>query len=246
VFAGISAQEEMPDPRPAGLRSCIIFRSMARTISVLFICFAIGSSVFAHAPRTKLTRDQQILIVEQRLADLGYWIVKIDGKADDSTRQAIIAFQKVEGVKRTGIVNDALIQRLNSASRPAARFRNGAMHVEIDISRQVLFVVDENGNVSRILPVSSGSERRYVEKGKRQIAHTPRGSFKIYRQIKGVRHAPLGTLYYPNYFTAGVAIHGSASVPATPASHGCVRIPRFAEREFSSMVSVGTGVHVYD
>lgn len=236
----------MPDPKPRGSGFGIVFRVMAKTIAALFILFTIGVSVNAHAPRTKLTRDQQVLMVEQRLADLGYWIVKVDGKTDDSTRQAIIAFQKVEGLKRTGVVTDGLIQHLNNASRPAARFRNGAMHIEIDISRQVLFIVDENGDVSRILPVSTGTERAYVEKGKRQIAHTPRGTFRIYRQIKGVRHAPLGTLYYPNYFTDGVAIHGSASVPAAQASHGCVRIPRFAEREFSSMVSVGTGVFVYD
>jgi len=192
------------------------------------------------------TPDQQMLKVEQLLSDLGYWIVKVDGVVDSSTRQAITAFQKVEGLNRTGVMTPGLLESLEYATRPAARYKTGTRHVEIDIRRQVLFLVGENNVVQRILPVSTGTEKPYIEQGKRQIAHTPRGSFKIQRQIKGIRRAPLGTLYYPNYFSDGVAIHGSDSVPPFPASHGCVRIPRFAEREFSLLVSGGMNVLVYD
>src|SRR5437762_441879 len=39
---------------------------------------------------------------EQRLADLGYWVGKIDGQWDDLSRQALIAFQKIEGRRPTG------------------------------------------------------------------------------------------------------------------------------------------------
>jgi lipoprotein-anchoring transpeptidase ErfK/SrfK len=109
-----------------------------------------------------------------------------------------------------------------------------------------LFLTDTAGVVVKILPVSTGNEERYFDQGKWQIAHTPRGAFRITRQVKGVRHASLGDLYYPNYFYGGVAIHGSLSVPTTPASHGCVRIPRFADREFSSLVWVGMEVFIYD
>jgi lipoprotein-anchoring transpeptidase ErfK/SrfK len=31
-------------------------------------------------------------------------------------------------------------------------------------------------------------------------------------------------MYRPNYFYAGYAVHGMTSVPAYPASHGCVRM----------------------
>jgi lipoprotein-anchoring transpeptidase ErfK/SrfK len=110
----------------------------------------------------------------------------------------------------------------------------------------VLFLTDEQGTVVRILPVSTGNEKRYFDQGQWQIAHTPRGSFKIKWKINGVRHAPLGDLYYPNYFYGGVAIHGSPSVPPSPASHGCVRIPRYADRAFSSRVPIGMEVFVYD
>jgi L,D-transpeptidase-like protein/putative peptidoglycan binding protein len=214
---------------------------------ILLMIFLTGLNLSASAikPAKRDKPNKQVFQVEQLLADLGYWIVKVDGVSDTSTRQAIIAFQKVEGLKRTGQISSNLVASLQNASRPQARYTTDGRHIEIDITRQVLLVVDGR-EVTRVLPISSGNERPYVEKGKRQIAHTPRGVFNIQRQIKGVRRAPLGTLYYPNYFTDGVAIHGSDSVPATPASHGCVRIPRFAEREFSSMIKEGTPVFVYD
>ena len=186
------------------------------------------------------------LEIETQLADLGYWIVKVDTVPDASTRHAIMGFQKVEGRKRTGSLGAADIEALKFAQRPQPRFQTGSIHVEIDLTRQVLFLVDASGTVTRILPVSSGNEKRYFDQGKWQVAHTPRGHFRIERKINGVRRASLGNLYYPNYFYGGVAIHGSNSVPAFPASHGCVRIPRFADRSFSAMVNIGTEVFVYE
>ena len=218
---------------------------MRRLVVIFILITGLCISASANTPITYRKANNQTFLVEQLLADLGYWIVKVDAVSDNSTRQAIIAFQKVEGLKRTGQISPGLIASLQIASRPPARHTTEGRHIEIDISRQVLFVVD-GSDVYRVLSVSTGNDRTYVEKGKRQIAHTPRGTFSILRQIKGVRHAELGTLYYPNYFIGGVAIHGSDSVPTTAASHGCVRIPRFAEREFSSMVHIGTPVFVYD
>jgi hypothetical protein len=188
---------------------------------------------------------EKIYAAETLLAQMGYWIVRIDCTRDDSTRQALIAFQKAEGLKRTGVLTDKLLGALQKASRPAPRF-GGAAHIEIDITRQLLFLVNAGGEIERILPVSTGNEKRYLEQGKWQIAHTPRGNFVIERKIAGVRRAPLGNLYNPNYFYRGVAIHGSNSVPVYPASHGCVRIPRFADPEFSRLVRVGMSVYVYE
>jgi lipoprotein-anchoring transpeptidase ErfK/SrfK len=53
-------------------------------------------------------------------------------------------------------------------------------------------------------------------------------------------------LYYPNYIHYGIAIHGNPSVPAHPASHGCIRIPMFASREFGEIATIGMVVIVYD
>ena len=197
-------------------------------------------------PLTAQTKAVSLLEVERTLSDLGYWILVVDGKADASTRHAITAFQKVEGLRRTGVMSRANLKVLRSAQAPIARYKTEAEHVEVDLTRQVLFFVDSTGAVTRILPVSSGNEERYFDEGKWQVAHTPRGHFKIGRKITAVRKASLGDLFYPNYFYGGVAIHGSNSIPVRPASHGCVRIPRFADRAFFSMTKIGMEVYVYD
>ena len=202
-------------------------------------------TAFASVNNGNEARKAKTLQAEQILSDLGYWITKVDGASDDSTRQAIIAFQKVQGLKRTGILDDSVLEAMQNASRPAAKY-SGAAHVEIDISRQVIFLVDDSGQVTKVLSTSTGSGERYFSEGKWERAYTPRGHFVISRQIHGIRKAPLGTIYNPSYFNGGIAIHGSNSVPAMAASHGCARIPRFADKDFVDMVYVGMPVYVYD
>ena len=214
-------------------------------LGAAFIFFASAAPVAT--AQSKGDAKPQISLMpeaEKLLADLGYWIIKVDGKKDASTAHAITAFQKVEGRRRTGILTQKELDAMRLAVRPAAK-RTGAAHIEVDNARQVLFLVDENGNVTRILPVSTGTGKKYFDKGKQQTANTPRGDYKITRQIAGTRHASLGDLYYPNYFLGGWAIHGSTSIPFVPASHGCVRIPNFAAEEFSRLVSIGMDVFVY-
>lgn len=190
-------------------------------------------------------RKARTMEAEQILSNLGYWITKVDGASDDSTRQAVIAFQKVHGLKRTGVLSDQVLTAMRTASRPAPKY-TGDAHVEIDITRQVIFLVNGDGQVTNVLSTSTGNGERYFSEGKWDRAYTPRGQFTITRQIKGVRKAPLGTIYNPSYFNGGIAIHGSNSIPVTAASHGCARIPRFADKAFVEMVQVGMRVYVYD
>lgn len=193
--------------------------------------------------RTQLTRAM-IIEAQQRLADLGYWIEGTDGKWNAASRHGLIAFQKVEGRPRTGKLTVAELQALNAASRPIPR-ETGFAHIEVDLKRQVLFMVDAGGTVSKILPVSTGNGKMFEIEGDTLPAVTPPGRFRIYNKLPGMRRSPLGLLYYPNYILGGIAIHGNGSVPATPASHGCIRIPMFAAEEFSEITPLGLQVIVY-
>jgi len=213
---------------------------LAQSLGFLFVIAALG----AFSPAV-YAQKANMLEIEQRLSQLGYWITKVDGKADASTRQAILAFQKVEHRKRTGVVSAADMEALRTATRPQPKYRGGP-HVEVDISRQVLFYVDGNGVVEHILAVSTGNEQKYFDEGQWQTAHTPRGAFKVQWKYNGERKASLGTLYYPSYFNGGIAVHGSSSIPAFPASHGCVRVPRFADKAMYQIMPVGMPVYVYD
>lgn len=196
------------------------------------------------ASSRQLTRAE-LKAAEGRLAEMGYGTRRVDGVIDGGARNALIAFQKWEGLKVTGRMSREDFDAIMDATAPMAKDK-GYRHVEVDLDRQVLLLTGGDGVVERVLPVSSGSKKQYREKGGSGLAYTPRGRFRIYAKISGWRKSPLGLLYYPNYFSGGVAIHGSPSVPNEPESHGCVRIPMSAAIELSRMLPVGTIVLVYD
>jgi L,D-transpeptidase-like protein/putative peptidoglycan binding protein len=215
-------------------------KKMYRIAGILFVAvftLSIAAPLFA--------QKVSMLEAEKKLSTLGYWITKVDGRADASTRYSITAFQKVEGLKRTGVLNTAVMKALRAADKPTPKYTDGP-HIEVDVERQVLFVVNDEGVVTFILPVSTGNEQKYFDEGMWQIAHTPRGDFHVYNKINGVRKASLGDLYYPSYFYGGIALHGSNSIPVKPASHGCVRVPRTADQKLFKMTPVGMPVYVYD
>jgi len=182
--------------------------------------------------------------VQRRLTALKYYLGPIDGSPGSETRSAVVAFQKVTGLTADGVLGPATFQALVNPVTPA--LRGGApRRAEIDLDKQVLYYV-EGGQLSRIVPVSSGNGSTYEQKdGGLARSLTPVGSFTIQRKINGVREADLGTLYDPMYFFQGWAIHGSNFVPAYPASHGCVRVSRSDALWLYRRLSVGTPVLIY-
>ena len=192
---------------------------------------------------TSQTRAQ-IKEAERLLSGLGYWTGPVDGLFDPATRSALLAFQKWEGRSITGRLTLAELEAIRTSASPKAR-ELGYSHVEVDVDRQVLMLVNDDGGV-RVLPASTGSGKPFVEEGKTSIAYTPRGRFLVYDKEAGWGNGPLGSVYYANYISGAVAIHGSRDVANQPASHGCIRIPMFAARELSKLMPLGTIVLVYD
>jgi len=221
--------------------------SLILLAAIILMCGGVVGAP-AHKPAKSAAQElstQQKVEAEQRLWDLGYWAGPVDGKFDSDSRHALIAFQKVESRARTGKLTLDELNALRGATRPQPRHTRYP-HVEIDLKRQVLFLVDETGEVARILPVSTGNGELYVDHGQIHRARTPTGTFKVLRKIKGWRLSSLGLMYYPNYIFNGIAIHGSFSIPTRPASHGCIRIPLFAAKELSSLLPIGIEVLIYD
>ncbi len=149
----------------------------------------------------------EVRALERRLADLRYAMRRVDGVYGGDTYEAVLAFQKVHGLRRTGRVDAGLWARVARSAPPRARF--GGDHIEISKGRQVLFVV-RGGRVTTVVHISTGA-----------TGNTPLGRWRVYRKVPGWDWV----LWYPMYFLRGFAIHGYPSVPPYPASHGCVRTP---------------------
>jgi hypothetical protein len=216
-------------------------RRIAVLAAALFL-FPILALRAATAP-TALTRAD-VRQAEQRLADLGYWTGPIDGVWDDVSRHALIAFQKVEHARPTGKLTRAELNALSVAAPP--RPRELGQHIEVDLARQVLFLVDAEGKVGNILPISSGSGKTFHEHGYPEThAVTPCGHLEVFAKASGWKTSPLGQMYNPLYIVGGIAIHGSLDVPDYPASHGCIRVPMFAAQRLPRMVPRETPVYVY-
>jgi hypothetical protein len=168
----------------------------------------------------------------------------VDGVFDAATGHGLMAFQKVQNLPRNSLATDQVVAALATANKPEAMVPDGGKdRVEIDLKRQVLLLF-KGGSLLRVLSVSTGSGKHYCVDGQCATAVTPGGSFRVGRKIKGLRVSRLGQLYDPVYFNGGIAIHGAPSVPAYPASHGCVRIPMHVSGWFHEQVATGTPVYV--
>ena len=224
-----------------GMPGVVLVSILSLLIPIECLATANSSQRRARSQKNQASRSltrAEMKEAEQRLADLGYGTGRVD-------RNALIAFQKWEGRKVTGRLTRDDYEAIMNAEAPRAK-DPGYRHVEVDIDRQVLLMTDDDGVVYRVLPVSSGSDKQYREKGGSGLAYTPRGRFKINAKIAGWRKSPLGLLYYPSYFSGGVAIHGNPSVPHQPESHGCVRIPMSAALDVYKQLPMGTIVLIYD
>ena len=167
-----------------------------------------------------------MLALERRLAEQRYALRGIDSVYGHDTFEAVLAFQKVHGLPRTG-GSSLVVATALAAGIPRAR--HGGDYIEVDKTRQVLFVV-RGGEVTRIVHVSTGA-----------TGNTPLGSWSVYRKVGGWDWV----LWYPMYFKGGFAIHGYPSVPAYPASHGCVRIPMWIAPSLFGTNDYGTTVVVH-
>jgi hypothetical protein len=170
-----------------------------------------------------------VFALERRLHGLHFALHKSNKFYGVDTYEAVLAFQKVHGMSRTGRVSDAVWKKLGRAHVPKARHPRGA-HIEVDKTRQVLFEV-RRGHVVRVIHVSTGA-----------TGNTPIGTWHVYWKQAGLNSHGM---YYSLYWYLGFAIHGYASVPAWPASHGCVRIPMWLAPGLYSRWGLGTTVYVY-
>ena len=181
--------------------------------------------------------------LQNKLAALHY-DVHPNGSYDAATMQAVMAFQKVNGLGRDGVAGDQTLGKLAAPVIPGPLVPGGgSTRVEVDVARQVLFFYQGNA-LFKIVAVSTGSGERFCVDGRCATAVTPGGSFRVGSKVGGWQTGELGRLYKPSYFNGNIAIHGALSVPGGPASHGCVRVPMSSADWIYASLPRGTAVYV--
>jgi L,D-transpeptidase-like protein len=130
------------------------------------------------------------------------------------TSRAVLAYRKTNNMSRNYHAGPRLFRdAFNGEGAYHVKHTTYGKHVEIDISRQILVLINAAGEPALIYPVSTGTSS----------TPTVRGHFDAY----GYRNPGYNShgMLWSVYFYGGYAIHGYASVPNYPASHGCVRTP---------------------
>jgi len=172
-----------------------------------------------------------VRLLQKGLAKLHYSTSR-NGIYDDATARAVMAWRKVMRMARTFTASASVVRGvLAGRGRFKVRYPRHGHHVEADLSRQVLVLIDR-GKVRRIYHMSSG----------KPSTPTVLGSFRVYRKTPGTNSHGM---VHSSYFIGGYAIHGYASVPAYPASHGCLRVPIPNAWSIYTRVRMGDIVDVY-
>jgi peptidoglycan hydrolase-like protein with peptidoglycan-binding domain len=174
----------------------------------------------------------------------------VDGTYGAATIQAVWALEKLAGVPVDGDwgpLDERAWELLSKGEVGQPTESHDQRWVEIDLSQQLVKVYDP-GSTEPVLVThaSSGSGIPWANETASGSSITPVGEFHIYNRISGWRESSLniGRLYNPLYFTGGIALHGSLSVPLYPASHGCVRLPMHVAEYLPRELPNGTPVHV--
>ena len=190
------------------------------------------------------TSGAVVLAYERRLRQLHFDPGPLDGVYGQDTQYAITAVDKLFGLDRDGEINVAVQQALEHFTyRPALPTAEGA-RVEVDLDAQVLTVYRDWQPVL-ITTASTGSGQYFCGGSDGcQYAITPAGHFRFQTLHRGWDEGKLGRMWNPYYFNGGIAVHGLASVPAAPASHGCVRIPMDIANYFPTLVDDGEAIYV--
>jgi hypothetical protein len=174
----------------------------------------------------------RVRYLQRRLRSEGY-AVHLSGSFDDQTARAVIAYRKVNRMARGGPANGRVYRQLaRGRGSFHAKYPGHGRHMEADLSRQVLALINPRGRPAFVYHISSG----------KPSTPTILGSYYVYSKTPG--YNSLGMLD-SNYFVDGYATHGYHDVPLYAASHGCIREPIPDAGSIYNWAHFGTRIDVY-
>ena len=224
--------------------------SAKATLAAKTVSAAVSTPAAYTPPRGILSEGSSgagVKSVQRRLAALKYYPGTIDGNFGSDTEAAVWAFQEINRIPVTGVI-DARTKRalVHPRTYVSNDPRQDSTRVEVNQALEVL-VLYKHDKIVLISHVSTGGGYWYNCGGSECQAVTPNGDYRTTVFMPGWVQVPLGEMYNPVFFISTVyAIHGDTEVPVYPASHGCVRVPMDVAQFFHNLVSTpGTEVFVY-
>jgi L,D-transpeptidase catalytic domain len=205
--------------RHAGSEKQVAFRARARRIEVVRWRAGLGAS------------GVQVLLLQRALLRAGF-ATPVTGAFDGLTANAVNAFRTTNRMGSGSYASPgvyAMLLRGQGAFK--LRYPRPAKHVEFDWSRQVL-VLAERGRPYRVYHTSSGAP----------ATPTVFGTYRFYLKTPGTNAKGM---VHSSYFIRGYAIHGYASVPNYPASHGCLRVPIPNAASIFNWIDIGDTIYSY-
>ena len=213
----------------------------------MLVAVATSPDVGLHEPGAT---GAAVVDVQNRLMAHGLLAARAsNGVFDDNMQQAVYAFQKANGLPRTGVVDTATQADVPHREPAARRARRRATMIEIDKTRQILMVVQNGVRVRYTFNASTGSDHPYILDGvgysraharRRVLGHPPGRRSRP----RPARHAVAAeVLHLVGH--RGARLH--ESVPPYPASHGCTRVSNDAINWIwaNNIMPIGTTVWVY-
>ncbi len=181
-----------------------------------------------HLGRGPITR-----LYEEKLRAEGYYLgPQVSSHFTLGARLATVAFRKVNNMARNTQYKPVIFRKLLMGQGEFKPRYHEDHHVEVDISRQVMALVDGD-KVVAVFHVSTG----------KPSTPTVRGTYHFYRKDPGYNSEGM---YYSVYFVGGYATHGYNPVPMhEAASHGCVRNPIPFSRYIYNWIHLGDPIHIY-
>ena len=172
------------------------------------------------------SRGASVRALQRRLAALKYYPGPEDGYFGSDTLEAVWAFQEVNHLTVSGIVGPATHWALaHPRAYRAHDPRQAGTRVEVNLGMGVLALFIHH-RLALVSHVSTGGHYYFPCSAGECYAVTPTGEFHALYCVPGWDYGPLGAMYDPVFFNYdGYAIHGETYVPATPVSHGCIRLP---------------------
>jgi hypothetical protein len=223
----------LTDPRTGAFRTRMRLKGCCEYVAQAIHGSDVSNSIpfEATVPRELEDGSRQTFLFNELLRDNGYQMGdELTDQQDEATGLGIMALRKTHDMPRSESYHPDLFELLLSGDAGLEpEHTEDGRHVEVDVSRQVLALV-EDGEATDVFHVSTGS------------GGTPTGEFRFYSYGPGYNAKGM---YYSIYYDGNYATHGYSSVPTYPASHGCTRNPIPYSVFIYEWIELGDTIYVY-